>query len=78
MTFNLEILGWVGNNTGHPHLKYWGDISPPPHPPGIDTHDIQVLFENRRKLHLRTLEGRCTRSSKLQYLELKSCAAEGS
>ena len=34
--------------------------------------NIQVLLENRRKLYLRTLEGRCTRSSKLQYQNSKS------
>ncbi|XP_072171512.1 uncharacterized protein [Diadema setosum] len=33
---------------------------------------IQALLENRRKLYLRTLEGRCTRSSKLQYQNSKA------
>ncbi|XP_072172000.1 uncharacterized protein [Diadema setosum] len=33
---------------------------------------IQALLENRRKLYLMTLEGRCTRSSKLQYQNSKA------
>ena len=35
MTLNREILGGGDDNTGHPppHIKYWGDNIPPPHPP---------------------------------------------
>ena len=50
---------------GHPKRRYadWFDENEP---------TIKLLLENRKKLYTKTLEARCTRSTKIQYIRSKA------